>query len=160
MAAGDVVSAQRLIYIAGNMILVLDTNVLVAGLRSPAGHSAHVLRRALLGQIRVACSVPVFMEYEAVLLRPEQLAAAGLSALEVSNVLDALAGVVQPVDIHFLWRPQLRDPNDDMVLELAVNAQRLGQPVGIVTFNQRDYVPQAEYFGVAVCSPRQVIQGD
>lgn len=142
------------------MLFILDTNVLVAALRSPAGLSAELLRRTLLGHMSVACSVPLFMEYEAVLLRPEQLAAAGLSATAVTNVLDVLAGVVRPVDIHYLWRPQLRDANDDMVLELAVNAQRLGQPAGIVTFNQRDFLPQAERFGIAVLSPRQVIQGD
>ncbi len=142
------------------MLFVLDTNVMVAALRSPTGLSAELLRRTLLGQVAVACSVPVFMEYEAVLLRPEQLAAAGLSAAQVTNVLDVLAGVVRPVDIHYLWRPQLRDADDDMVLELAVNAQRLGQPVGIVSFNQRDFLPQADRFGVQVLMPKQVIQGD
>ncbi|QTD43797.1 putative toxin-antitoxin system toxin component, PIN family [Ottowia testudinis] len=142
------------------MLFVLDTNVLVAALRSPAGLSAELLRRALQGRVSVACSVPLFMEYEAVLLRPEQLEAAGLDDKAVINVLDVLAGVVKPVDIHYLWRPQLRDAEDDMVLELAVNAQRLAQPVAIVTFNQRDFLPQAERFGVAVLSPRKMIQGD
>lgn len=142
------------------MLFVLDTNVLVAALRSPGGLSAELLRRVLLGQLPVACSVPLFMEYEAVLLRPEQLAAAELAPAEVLNVLDVLAGVIWPVEIHYLWRPQLRDADDDMVLELAVNAQRLARAVGIVTFNQRDFLPQAERFGVALLSPRQVIQGD
>ncbi len=142
------------------MLLVLDTNVLVAALRSPAGLSAELLRRALQQRVSVACSVPMLLEYEAVLLRPEQLAAAGLSESAVINVLDVLAGVVKPVEIHYLWRPQLRDADDDMVLELAVNAQRLDRQVGVVTFNQRDFLPQAERFGVAVLSPRQVIQGD
>lgn len=100
------------------------------------------------------------MEYEAVLLRPEQLAATGLTPAAVINVLDVLAGVVQPVDILYLWRPQLRDADDDMVLALAVNAQQPGRPVGIVTFNQRDFLPQAERFGISVLSPSQVIQGD
>lgn len=142
------------------MLYVLDTNVLVLALRSPAGLSAELLRRTLLGQLTVAGSVPLFMEYEAVLLRPEQLAAAELAPAEILNVLDVLAGVIRPVEIHYLWRPQLRDADDDMVLELAVNAQRLAQPVGIVTFNQRDFLPQAERFGVEVLSPRRVIQGD
>ncbi|MDO5625831.1 MAG: putative toxin-antitoxin system toxin component, PIN family [Pseudomonadota bacterium] len=142
------------------MRFVLDTNVLVAALRSPAGLSAELLRRVVLGHVPVACSVPLFMEYEAVLLRSEQLVAAELCASDVTNVLDVLAGVLHPVDIHYLWRPQLRDADDDMVLELAVNAQRLGQAVGIVTFNQRDFLPQAGHFGVCVLSPRQALQGD
>lgn len=64
-----------------------------------------------------------------------------------------------PVSIQFLWRPQLRDPNDDLVLEVAVNAQGLGQPVQTLTFNQRDFLPQAHKFGVAVLTPQQFFQG-
>ncbi len=60
--------------------------------------------------------------------------------MDVVNVLDVLAGVIWPVEIHHLRRPQLRDADGDMVLELAVNAQRLAQPVDIVTFKQRDFL--------------------
>mgnify|MGYP000482221729 CR=1 FL=1 len=74
------------------MNFVLDTNVLVAAIRSPKGASAEILRRVLTGQEKVLCSVPLFMEYESVLLRPEHLAAAGAQAPEVINVLDVLAG--------------------------------------------------------------------
>ena len=59
------------LYIAGDMIFVPDANLLVAALRSPAGRYAELMRRALLGQLTVACSVPWFMDYEAVLLRPD-----------------------------------------------------------------------------------------
>lgn len=146
-------------YIAGNMNYVLDTNVLVAGIRSPRGASAQILRLVLQGQISVVCSVPLFLEYEDVLLRPQQLAAAGLEAADILNFLDVLAGVVQRVAIQFLWRPQLRDPNDDLVLEVAVNAQGLGQDVRILTFNQRDFLPQSLKFGVGICTPPQFFQG-
>ena len=141
------------------MNLVLDTNVLVAAIRSPKGASAEILRRVLTGQVRVLCSVPLFMEYESVLLRPEHLAAAGAQAPEVINVLDVLAGVVIRVEIQFLWRPQLKDPNDDLVLELAVNGQGLGDAVTIITSNQKDFLPQAKQFGVDVITPRQFFQG-
>eukprot|EP01032_Pedospumella_encystans_P016181 gene16181-18469_t len=113
------------------MNYVLDTNVLKAAVRSPSGASAEILRRVLLRQVGALCSVPLFMEYEAVLLRPEHLAAAGAHADQVINLLDALAGVVIRVEIQFLWRPQLRDPNDDLVLELAVNGQGVGDSVAI-----------------------------
>lgn len=141
------------------MNYVLDTNVLVAAVRSPAGASAELLRRALQSHLTVLCSVPLFLEYEDVLSRPEQLAAAGAPLAEVRNLLDVLAGVVTPVTIQFLWRPQLRDPKDDLVLELAVNGLGLGQPVTLITFNQRDFLPQATAFGIPVIGPAQIFQG-
>ena len=141
------------------MNYVLDTNVLVAGIRSPRGATAEILRRVLQKQVPVVCSVPLFLEYEAVLLRPAQLSAAEVSEADVLNFLDVLAGVVQRIPIRFLWRPQLRDPNDDLVLEVAVNAQSLGQSVQIMTFNQRDFLPQALQFGVGIGTPQQFFQG-
>ena len=138
------------------MKCVLDTNVLVAAVRSPKGGSAEILRRALTRRLEVSCSVPLFLEYEAVLSRPEQLQAAGVSVKDVGNLLDVLAGVLHPVEIQFLWRPQLRDPADDMVLETAVN----GGAQSIVTFNHRDFLPQVLRFGVTVLTPEQfLLQG-
>ena len=137
------------------MSYVLDTNVLVAAVRSPKGASAEILRRVLAGRFSALCSVPLFLEYEAVLLRPEQLKAAGVMAGDVMNLLDVLAGKVQRVDIAYLWRPQLRDAADDMVLEAAVN----GQATSIITFNQRDFLPQTLNFGIAVLTPAQFFQG-
>ena len=71
------------------MRLVLDTNILVAALRSPAGGSAALLRRIRAGEFRMLLSIPLFLEYEAVALRPEHLQAARISAADVGNVLDA-----------------------------------------------------------------------
>lgn len=141
------------------MVYVLDTNVLIAAVRSPTGASAELLRRTLQARLTVLCSVPLFLEYEDVLSRPEHLAACGVGPGEVCNLLDALAGVVKPVTIQFLWRPQLRDAKDDLVLELAVNGLGLGDPVTLVTFNQRDFLPQATAFGVPVIGPAQFFQG-
>ena len=141
------------------MNYVLDTNVLVAAVRSPAGASAELLRRVLTRQVPMLCSVPLFIEYEDVLMRPGQLAAAHARPGDVRNLLHALASVLVPVSIQFLWRPQLRDPNDDMVLELAVNGLGRGQPVTLVTFNQRDFLPQATRFGIPVIEPAQFFQG-
>nr|WP_315226033.1 putative toxin-antitoxin system toxin component, PIN family [uncultured Limnohabitans sp.] len=141
------------------MNFVLDTNILVAAVRSPTGASSEILRRVLKRQVCALCSVPLFLEYEAVLLRSEHLAAAGAQARDVVNLLDVLAGVLTRVEIQFLWRPQLRDPNDDLVLELAVNGQGLGDAVSIITSNQKDFCPQADKFGVAVVTPRQFFQG-
>lgn len=131
---------------------VLDTDVLVAAVRSDTGASRQILRAGLLGQFRWLVSVPLFIEYEAVLQRPEHLAASGLSTTDVTTLLDAAAVVIEPVRLAFLWRPQLRDPNDDMVLEAAVN----GSASGIVTSNQRDFAG-ADRFGLQIYIPREAL---
>ena len=107
-------------YIADDMSMVLDTDVMVAALRSPNGASAELLRQVLVGERTAMASVPLFVEYEAVMSRPEHLKAAGAAVADVQNLLDVLAGVVEPVEIRYLWRPQLTDADDDMVLECAV----------------------------------------
>jgi len=89
------------------------------------------------------------IEYEAVLTRPEHLDASGLSAIDMEAVLDAVAAVADPVRLAFLWRPALSDPDDDMVLEVAVN----GQADAIVTFNRRDFGMAARRFGIDVLLP-------
>jgi len=66
--------------------------------------------------------------------------------------LDAIIAMAEPLPTHFLWRPQLRDPNDEMVLEAAVN----GRAEALVTFNVRDYATAAQ-FGVEVLLPRDTI---
>src|SRR5208337_3154001 len=74
---------------------------------------------------------------------------ADLSAAEVERVIDDLAAVAHPVRLAFRWRPRLSDPNDDMVLETAVN----GNAHAIVTFNQRDFEAAVRDFGCAVILP-------
>jgi predicted nucleic acid-binding protein len=96
----------------------------------------------------------MFIEYEAVLTRPDNLAAARLNATEIGLFLDGLAALVTPVRPHFLWRPQLRDPNDEMVLEAAVK----GRAEVIVTFNLRDFLPAAGRFRLEVARPGDILQ--
>jgi predicted nucleic acid-binding protein len=98
-------------------------------------------------------SVPLAIEYEAVCRRSEHRMEAGLSSEQVEVFLDALIALGEPVQTHFLWRPQLRDPNDEMVLEAAVN----GRADALVTFNVRDYGIAAAQFGIAVLLPREAI---
>ena len=136
------------------MKIILDTNVLVAAVRSPSGAAAEIMRRILQGKIKTVASVPLFMEYEAVLLRPVHLKAARVSAEDVNNLLDVLAGVVVPVEVFYLWRPQLKDANDDMVLEAAVS----GQADAVVTFNIRDFLPSAEKFNLKVMTPSDFLK--
>jgi putative PIN family toxin of toxin-antitoxin system len=128
---------------------VLDTDVLVAAFRSETGASRRILLAALDRRFELLLSVPLMLEYEAVLSRSEHLREAGTSAEDVAGVLDGLALVGKRVTFAFRWRPALPDPNDDMVLETAVN----GHADAIVTFNQRDFNPIAGRFGCRVMRP-------
>ena len=127
--------------------IVLDTNVLDAALRSDTGASHQVVRRIGRGAFDLHLSVPLALEYESVLLRHRE--ALSLSDGEITAFVDYLCGVATPHDIHYLWRPLLRDPGDEMVAELAVAAGAQH----VVTHNVRDFGPLAERFGVAVTTP-------
>ena len=129
--------------------LVLDTDVLVAASRSDRGASRQLLLGALDGVFEALVSVPLMVEYEAVLTRPEHLEVSGLSARQVNEVLDALAKAAVRVPLHFLWRPRLKDPADEMVLETAVN----GAADWLVTFNLRHLADAAREFGIRAVRP-------
>jgi putative PIN family toxin of toxin-antitoxin system len=133
---------------------VLDTDVIVAALRSSSGASRQLLVGALQNQFELLLSMPLLLEYVAVLTRPEHLAASGLTAREVSSVLNDLAAVCRPVRLAFRWRPQLSDPDDEMVLETAIN----GGASAIVTFNRRDFAVVSMDFGCAVLLPASALQ--
>ena len=130
---------------------MLDTDVIVAALRSPSGASAALLRAIRQNRATMLLSTALLLEYEAVCLRAEHQLAAGLSAAEIRLFLDGLAFLAEPVAVHFQWRPQLRDAGDEMVLEAAVN----GQAQAIVAFNQRDYGSAPARFGIALWVPRE-----
>ena len=131
------------------MRVVLDTDVLVAALRSDYGASRQLLISALDRKVEVLVSVPLMLEYEAVLTRPEHLEASGLTSSQVNAVLDALVKVSIPVPLRFLWRPRLKDPADEMVLETAVN----GAAEWLVTFNLRHLASAAREFGIRAARP-------
>jgi putative PIN family toxin of toxin-antitoxin system len=129
--------------------VVLDTNVVVSALRSRQSAAWRLFQRVGTAAFDHVLSVALILEYEAVCTRPG--AGLHLSATEIEDVLEylALTGLRQP--IHFLWRPMLPDPADDHVLDLAVAAR-----ASIVTYNQRDFGPAAQ-FGIAVLTPHQFL---
>jgi len=133
--------------------VVLDTNILVAALRSPKGASSTLLKRLAQGRFVLLCSVPLFLEYEAVLSRPGQLAAFGLTPAQVDVILDYLANVAQEVRMHYLWRPQLNDVADEMVLDTTIN----GHADVLVTFNVRHFSP-APNFSIEVLQPGDALR--
>jgi putative PIN family toxin of toxin-antitoxin system len=131
--------------------VVMDTNVLYAGLYSARGHSHRLLHAVAEGRVRIVLSTPLLFEYEEVLRRHQAVLA--LCDAEIEALLDNLCALAEHQRIHFLWRPSLPDAKDDMVLELAVAAQ-----AGcIVTFNTRDFGP-AVRFGIEVLRPNELLE--
>jgi len=135
------------------MRLVLDTDVVVAAMRSRSGASWQLVDRALAAEFTLLLSVPLVLQYEAVLKREEHRAVHKLADTQVDQVLGALVRVAEPVLIRFLWRPVLSDPLDDMVLETAVN----GQADLLVTFNLDDFAPATRMFAHRTLRPRDVL---
>jgi len=131
--------------------IVLDTNVLYAGLYSASGKSYQLLKAIAEGRVRIAMSTPLLFEYEDVLKRNQVVL--NLNDAEVDVVLDNLCALADFQAIYFLWRPCLPDANDDMVLELAVAAQ----VARIVSFNTRDFRP-AFRFGIEVVTPKVMLE--
>lgn len=128
---------------------VLDTNVLVAGLRSRNGASFQLLR--MLGPeapFQPSISVPLVLEYEMALRRT-----LGSKDERIDPVLDYLCQVGDLREIYFLWRPFLRDPGDEMVLEVAVGAQA----DRIATHNVKDFEGVEAKFGIRVVTPGEFL---
>lgn len=128
--------------------------MVVAAMRSPRGASAAILQAAQHGGATLLMSVALALEYEAVCREAEHRLASGLSDRQVDIFLTAIVALAEPVTPHFLWRPQLRDPGDEMVLEAAIN----GHADGLVTFNVRDFGSIPSQYGIEVLLPRQAIR--
>ena len=131
------------------MLLVIDTNVVVAAVRSRQGASNALLVSAFEGAVRWACSVPLFFEYEDVLSRAELLLEIGTSRAQMDAFLTDVADVIEPVQLDFLWRPQLRDAADEMVVETAANASA----DFLVTHNVSDFRAIEGRFNFEVVTP-------
>jgi putative PIN family toxin of toxin-antitoxin system len=136
------------------MRLVLDTDVVIASLRSPAGASAELIRLAVSHRLTLLASVPLAFEYEAVATRESLLRATGMTLGQAVQRISTIIGLCEPVYLDYSWRPQLRDPNDEMILETAVN----GQADGLVSFNIRDYKNAPDSFGIQLCRPGEILK--
>jgi putative PIN family toxin of toxin-antitoxin system len=134
--------------------LVLDTSVVVAGLRTRQGAGNAVLRLVASGKLKLLATPPLFLEYEDVLKRPEQRLAHGLTMTLIDDFLADLAAIIEPVDVHFLWRPQVRDPNAEMVLEAAIN----GRADALVTYNIADFASAGDRFSIEILQPAELLK--
>jgi putative PIN family toxin of toxin-antitoxin system len=133
---------------------VLDTSVVVAALRTRLGAGNAVLRLVAQRRVTALATPPLFLEYEDVLKRPEHQLAHGLTPDVVDEFLAELAALLEPVEVHFQWRPQSRDPNDEMVLEAAIN----GQADALVTYNIKDFAEAGERFRISVLRPGDLLK--
>ena len=133
---------------------VLDTDVVVAAFRSPTGASSALLDYALDGKCVLLVSAPLAFEYEAVVKRPEQLVAMGMSLEQADRRIRTLVALCEPVFKAYSWRPQLRDPDDEMILEAAVNG---GADI-LVTFNQRDFGSAPAAFSIECLLPGYALE--
>ena len=108
-----------------------------------------MLRAARVGRVALPATAPLCLEYEDVCSRSEHGNAAKFSAADLTVFLDALVDLVEPVEVWFLWRPQLRDPGDELVLEAAAN----GRADAIATFNRRAFYPASGRSGTDILLP-------
>jgi putative PIN family toxin of toxin-antitoxin system len=131
--------------------IVIDTNVFVTALRSQSGASYKLLSLITNGKFQVNLSVPLVLEYEATAKR--MIDEIALNAKEIDDILDFVISVANHWQIHYLWRPQLTDPGDDMILELAAAASC----EYIVTYNLDDF-KGVKKFGVRPINPKEFLQ--
>ena len=133
--------------------VVLDTNILVAGLRSREGASFAVLGLVAAGRLTPLVTTALFLEYEDVLRRPEHMNVVGLAPVQLDRFLAEFAALSEPVDVHFVWRPQLADMKDELVLEAAIN----GRADALVTHNIRDFGEPARRLAVRAVTPGRLL---
>lgn len=134
------------------MQLVLDTNVLDAGLRSRRGASFQILSMIGGSAFETNLSVPLALEYEAVLLRHKEIL--GLTSAQVFGFVDYICSVSNLHEIYYLWRPLLRDPSDEMIAELAVKAGARF----VISHNIKDFGGLTDRFAIEVITPGALLQ--
>ena len=130
--------------------LILDTNILLSGLKSKRGYSYKLLELIPSQKFEICVSVPLILEYESVLLKFRK--SMGLSEEDIKSVLNYICQIGRKVKIYYLWRPFLKDSFDDHVLEVAVSSKS-GY---IVTYNKKDF-SGVDQFGIRVVTSKEFI---
>lgn len=131
--------------------IVLDTNVFVSALRSSLGAGYKILTLLGSGQFEICISVALVLEYEEIFKRTKNETV--FSENDIEDLIDFICSIGRKYSTHYLWRPTLKDPDDEMILELAVASQA----EYIVTYNLKDFV-KSNYFGIKVITPAQLLK--
>ncbi len=131
--------------------IVIDTNVIVSALRSRNGSSFKLLSIIDDERFKVFISVPVLLEYEDAIKRDKTNIK--LKKTEIDDILNYICFIAEQRRIFYLWRPFLRDPKDDMFLELAVESES----DYLITFNEKDF-QGIETFGIKVLTPKEFLK--
>ena len=135
--------------------IVVDTSVVVSALIGKRGASREVLRRCLLEEYNPLICTALFHEYEAVISRDKIRRAVPLTEAEMRDLLNAFYGVCRWVPIYYLWRPNLRDQDDNFLVELAL----AGNAQVIVTNNVKDLQgAELRFDELEVLKPAQLLR--
>jgi len=134
--------------------IVLDTACLVTAVRSSDGAAGEVLRKVFRKELVLLMDLKLGLEYRDVALRPEHLLASSLNEHEVLELIEALEAFAEPVEVLLKVRPQSSDPNDDMVLDLAIN----GRAEALVTYNTKHFLKPGKRSGIAIITPALLLQ--
>ena len=132
--------------------IIIDTNVLISGLRSRQGASYQMLARLKDDRWQLNISVPLILEYETLLIR--EVATLQISTLIIDRILDDICTISNHHEIFYLWRPTAKDPNDDFLIDLALKAKA----DFIISYNQRDLEPARSRFGLKLVTPKTFLQ--
>ena len=132
--------------------LIVDTNVLVSGLRSPRGASYQILTRLKDDRWQINLSVPLILEYETLLTR--ESVDLNLDRPTIDRILNNICAISNHHRIFYLWRPVAKDPNDDFLIDLAIKAKA----DYIITYNQKDLMPATQRFGLQIVTPKAFLQ--
>jgi putative PIN family toxin of toxin-antitoxin system len=133
--------------------VVLDTSVLISALRSERGAAIEVIRCVMLGELTVLMDHKIAYEYRDVAFRARQLHVTGKSREQIADILNLIEAQAEAVRVYFMPRPLSTDPNDDMVLDVAIN----GRADAIVTFNTKHFESAAAQFNIDVVRPAELL---
>jgi putative PIN family toxin of toxin-antitoxin system len=134
--------------------IVLDTAVLITALRTSAGAAGRVVNLIIDQEIIPLMDYKLGAEYRDVALRPEHLRASGFTPDEVLRIISAIEKVAEAVDVLRKPRPLSPDPDDDMVLDIAIN----GNADALVTNNLKHFAAAGKRFGIPVLTPREMLE--
>ena len=132
--------------------IIIDTNVLISGLRSRQGSSYQMLSRLKDDRWQLNISVPLILEYETLLIR--EAATLQINTSTIDRILDNICSISNHHEIFYLWRPTARGPNDDFLIDLALKAKA----DFIITYNRRDLEPARSRFGLKIVTPKTFLE--